>query len=1637
MTGEKPSSIGKYDVIDVIGRGGMGIVYKARDPQLGRLVAIKMMTSGIDDQPEHLRRFFREAQSTASLQHPNIVTVYALGDYGGNAYLVMEYLEGLSLDVIIAARQPLSLLEKLNIMVDVCRGLVYAHQRNIIHRDIKPGNIMVSSDGAVKIVDFGIAHIAGKNETRPGQVIGSVSYMSPEQINSKPIDCRTDIFSTAVVLYQLLTYSLPFEGENTAATLLKIVNEPPPPLASFLPIVPSELEPVILRALNKDRDERYSSADEFAADLGRVRDQVRQEILGQHLEAASTLLDTNELYKAKEQVLEILKIDRHHTRASHLLREIQQRIQRQQVSQQVSQLTEQAEQAFQQEQFEQALSHVDRALVLVEDKRDLKTLREKIQSAGERAEKLERMLAQAQTAYQQGDLELAKQSIDQVCAQAPENSKAKAWYETIQKEWAEQSRQRQIDAYVRDARREITFRRFTAALEILQRAQELAPDSPQLRRMMESATAGQEQERKRRELEELSREIEAALSRDDYSTASKLSGEALSKFPNDPRLLKLLDLVERQRRSRERKQFIDEQLTSARKLLEQNRTEELIARLEAALNQIGPDAMLESLLRAVREQREREKLETRKNDYLQSAKDLLREKDYLAAANTLEAARAELPGVSEIEDLLQFVRGEAAAAERRQKLAEIGEQVRQINASKHYEEAIALLERTLSEIPDEELKIVLADTRNAAAEFEEKLRGILGPAERLLADGKPADALRLLQAESLWFGDEPRWQRLCRSAEDEVERREQIGQTTADARRLSGKGQFDLARQRLRDCRSRYGQAPELEQAGEDIDRQQALANRKEVEKALADSRTLVAAGQFATTMHRLAAVTHLLSAVPSELRDTHVALEGEASAALVRQTRTEMEQQIARGDITRAKEILERTCTNIASFRLSELEGLLQEEIQRKAEASQALEKAQQLLGKGNWKLATEQLERAHRDSAHVPQVRAQVVGEFVRAAECALASRWRAAEQVIEHLAKLEPNYRVPSELLGKIAAGKREEAVAACLEESRGLEGGGNLVGARDAISRGLATYPGDAGLKQSYSRLEALIQQQEEKARQEQVRQEREAAVRELLGRSEEESAPDGKVAMLEDGLRKYPDEPRLEQSLRSARELQHRVNSIVNQARARERENQYQAALGEWEAVRAVYSRYPELESHLERVKRLGEEAREQARRGRVRKIEDALSSGDFEGASRLLAEARAEFPSDTKLKHVQERIQLGLKLRTKAEKTLADARRLFSKHRWEAGGKALVRVFELAKQDPVIWEHAIQELLAARDQAGNEDAYLAERILRRVSEFEPSLPLPAIVPSPNAELPAQASGSGWINKLRGAVSSFSSGAGQPVVETDSQPTGVSAQGQQNVLPVIGESGQSTQNPETQERQSGRVIEFPTVVDVRSRSVKASAGELLVSSAGSAPDLASTSLIAKRSETEARPETSWRGSEAKAESWPASGGASSDASQLDYSSLTWPEDTVRLLEKQLAPLIGPIARVLVRRAAAKSANLDELYDALLGRLENPSERETFLGGKTAVAESLAKSGFAIRSEPTGLTRMGMRSEAADLNREAIDRAARILARYVGPISSVLVRRAAARAENLATLYLLLAEHVNHADRARFLKECENS
>jgi serine/threonine protein kinase len=236
----RPTRIGSYDIVAVIGRGGMGTVFKGIDPRIGRAVAIKVLTAAPDD-PDLLARFYREAKYTGNLQHQNIVTVYELGHQDGVPYLVMEYLEGVSLDVLIASGPPMHIAEKLRIILQVCNGLSYAHKRDLVHRDIKPANIVILENGTAKLVDFGIARLGGNRLTRTGQIVGSLNYMSPEQLDANmEVDLRTDVYSTGVVLYQLLTGVLPFEGGSTGATLMKIVHEPPSPIGKYWKECPAE-----------------------------------------------------------------------------------------------------------------------------------------------------------------------------------------------------------------------------------------------------------------------------------------------------------------------------------------------------------------------------------------------------------------------------------------------------------------------------------------------------------------------------------------------------------------------------------------------------------------------------------------------------------------------------------------------------------------------------------------------------------------------------------------------------------------------------------------------------------------------------------------------------------------------------------------------------------------------------------------------------------------------------------------------------------------------------------------------------------------------------------------------------------------------------------------------------------------------------------------------------------------------------------------------------------------------------------------------------------------------------------------------------------------------------------------------------
>jgi serine/threonine-protein kinase len=899
---QAPAKIGKYEIVSTLGKGGMGVVYKGQDPMIGRLVAIKMMTGGFADNPDLLKRFYREAQSTGMLQHPNIVIVYDLGDQEGNPYLVMEFLEGEGLDKIISQRRDVPLVQKLHYIIQALHGLNYAHQRGIVHRDIKPGNIMVLSDGNVKIVDFGIARIGDTSLTRTGQVVGTINYMSVEQINAQVVDGRTDIYSCGVMLYELLTGSLPFDGKDTASTLLKIIHDPPPPLKNFLSVYPPELEDALHRALAKDREERYATAEDFAFDLSRIQESLKKQMVSEYVVRAKDSIEKSELGKAKELLQQVLRVDTQHSLAKELMYEVQQKLQKQQRGEQIRQLRAHAEDAIQQKAYADALSYLDQALTLDKSNTELASLRDQIREAQDKKKKLDEALRRAESAQQMGDLEAAAKAVAEALAADPDNIQAKTLEASISKELEETRTQREVQGLLEEARKSISARKFTSAFDVLTKAEKLDPASPEVHALKSLASSGRDQETRRRDLDKLTGEIQDLLNKDNYVAASERADAALQKFPSDPGLLKLKSLSDKQRETTERRKFVEEQVAAANKLVGDGKAAEALAVLEKAVQKMPGERRLTSLLAVVRDSAEREQTEQRRNLYIHQAKEAIAKKHYEEAARILEEAQEELEGSAEINDLLQFARDEATFQAKRKTIDAAAEEAQRLIGEGEYESAVGLLESTMKQTPDEELRVVLTEAKRHVAEFKQKVEAAVARGQRLLEARKIDDAVRFLEGQPKSFARASAFTGLLEKARADQDQMKGVTGAIEKARAAAQKNDFAAALNIVEACRKTYGETPELKQELEAIQNKRTATAKSLVERAIRDARTLLLARQYAAALKNLEQVADLAAATPAELKAQFDAVKKDASAGASRATKeAEMDKTIVAGSMEAA----------------------------------------------------------------------------------------------------------------------------------------------------------------------------------------------------------------------------------------------------------------------------------------------------------------------------------------------------------------------------------------------------------------------------------------------------------------------------------------------------------------------------------------------------------------------------------------------------------------------------------------------------------------------------------------------------------------------------------------------------------------
>ena len=308
----------RYEILELIGSGGMANVYKARCHRLNRLVAIKILKSDLAENADFRRRFHDESQAVAQLSHANIVSVYDVSTNSDTEYIVMELIDGITLKQYMERRGRMDWRESLHFITQIMRGLSHAHSRGIIHRDIKPQNIMVLRDGSVKVADFGIACLANAGQTLTQEALGSVHYISPEQARGDRIDARSDIYSAGVVLYEMLTGRLPFEGDSAVSVAIQHLSSVPLAPRDIDPSIPEPLELICMKAMNSDPNKRYPTADAMLADLEKFRkdpsvdmDYIRRELATPSADSEPTMpLPTAQVASAvKKRTAEVRRDD--------------------------------------------------------------------------------------------------------------------------------------------------------------------------------------------------------------------------------------------------------------------------------------------------------------------------------------------------------------------------------------------------------------------------------------------------------------------------------------------------------------------------------------------------------------------------------------------------------------------------------------------------------------------------------------------------------------------------------------------------------------------------------------------------------------------------------------------------------------------------------------------------------------------------------------------------------------------------------------------------------------------------------------------------------------------------------------------------------------------------------------------------------------------------------------------------------------------------------------------------------------------------------------------------------------------------------------------------------------------------------
>ena len=750
--------IGKYDVLDVLGRGGMGVVYRAKDRSLGRDVAIKTLTEGIEGDSEMLARFYEEGRKTASFKHPNIVTIFELGDDHGVPYIVMELVDGRPSNELINADAPMPLVDCLRIIEELCSALAYAHRSNVIHRDVKPANIYVQPDGSIKLLDFGIARLEERkvqdiNLTRTGYIIGTVPYMAPERLRNKPFDRRSDVFAAGVVLYQLVAGELPFDGDDLVM-MQKILNDPHPALSSKKEGIPPFLDSIVDRALAKAPNERYQTADEMASDLASAIAELREQQALELLPEAKRFLEADDLLSARTTLQQLLKIQSRHAEARELLAEVQRRLNERERGERIRQIRQQAEGLLANKELDQCLTLINEGLELEPANAELTKLRHQVEKEKEKLEKIRGLLREADAARREGNYQAAIAAARKALRVDKNNSKGMLLVNLLTKEAAEAEKKAEVRELLKSARSELNAKRFSEAIPLLNKAEVLDPTNPELKLLLDDANSGLEQIKRKERIAELENRVFAASTQAELQEAANEVQQALLQMPSESVLIQMKLQLDRRVKEQEARQFVDETVQACHNA----GPREALEIVRRARIRLPGDERLLNLEGLLTNRLMQQTVEARREEILALAHAALDGEKYSEAVHLLEVCQQEGIATEQMNQLLEFARQEEAERRRQDTLRDRIEQAQSLIADSAFDEAIAYLEKALRLNDDAALRLLLEKAAAGRETLRAQVEGVLQSAHKLALAGRHGEALEFLQGQPPAISRSPRVQ---------------------------------------------------------------------------------------------------------------------------------------------------------------------------------------------------------------------------------------------------------------------------------------------------------------------------------------------------------------------------------------------------------------------------------------------------------------------------------------------------------------------------------------------------------------------------------------------------------------------------------------------------------------------------------------------------------------------------------------------------------------------------------------------------------------------------------------------------------------------------------------------------------------